>query len=343
MFAVATGVTVPSSGARAQSYSAIVEMYLAGEFEAATKALREIPPSARQRAADMFLRSQLQPFQRKRVQAMLQLETEATIVGGMPLKCLVAREPWPGWAPGPLSMARKPAVLEMLEDATLSLPDLKFLRAWYVTVIAYDQGREYLQDALGCFDAASVSLRRDPEMLLALGAIHESAWQRNHQDGITTPSIAPDLEKAEEAYRAALSAAPTLLEAELRLARILAQRSDNDEALRILHRLKQVPDKDIAYLACLFEGDILERREEYSRAAESYLAARNLMPDAQSPGIALAFLAHRQGRRIDAAAAVVETLGAANRQPGDPFDWYYKGTARRTSACLVVLRALVQY
>ena len=67
------------------------------------------------------------------------------------------------------------------------------------------------------------------------------------------------------------------------------------------------------------------------------------MPFAQSAKLALAQLAHRQGRRSDAATRTRDLASATGASDSaDPWFWYYKGTAWRTESYVLAFRAIVQ-
>jgi len=188
---------------------------------------------------------------------------------------------------------------------------------------------------------------------LALGAVHEKAWQQVEADGWGLPRFTPDLEKAERAFRRALETRPDLHEARLRLGHVLVLQERPDEALEMLGEVRDHLDGGFLYVWRLVEGQAYEARGDFDRAAESYRAARAMWPEAQSALMALAQLAYAQGRRAEALELVQllpgTTSAGAPLQPWtwyaegtDPWSWYFFGTAWRFPAYLARLRDLVR-
>src|SRR5258705_2940316 len=163
-------------------------------------------------------------------------------------------------------------------------------------LIVFCEGRFELVRARELARAAHESAGDSPELWLAAGVTEEMAWTMSHSDGYHG-LIAGDLKEAESAYRKALAAQPDLVEARLRLGRVLTLRGDFDGALRELAALRSIEDGGFRYLAHLFSGDALERCGRSPAAEQRYIAAFAALPEGQSARLALAHLRHAAGAR----------------------------------------------
>ena len=209
-------------------------------------------------------------------------------------------------------------------------------------LIAFYQGRFELVRAHELAQAAHESAGDSPELWLAAGVTEEMAWMMTHADDYHG-FIAGDLKVAESAYRKALTAQPDLVEARLRLGRVLTFRGDIDDALRELDALRSIDDAGFRYLAQLFAGDALERAGRAPAAEQRYIAAFAALPEGQSARLALAHLRHAAGAR--AAAAEAATAAALDRRGGetvDPWFWYSRGLTWRAGRLLSSLREQVR-
>jgi tetratricopeptide (TPR) repeat protein len=217
-----------------------------------------------------------------------------------------------------------------------------FVRDCWVMLIAFYQGRFELVRAHELAQAAHESAGDSPELWLAAGVTEEMAWMMTHADDYHG-FIAGDLKEAESAYRKALAAQPDLVEARLRLGRVLTLRGDIDGALRVLDALRSIDDAGFRYLADLFAGDALERGGRAPAAEQRYIAAFAALPEGQSARLALAHLRHAAGAR--AAAAEAANAAALDRRVGetvDPWFWYSRGLSWRTGRLLSTLREQVR-
>jgi tetratricopeptide (TPR) repeat protein len=217
-----------------------------------------------------------------------------------------------------------------------------FVRDCWVLVIAFYQGRLELVRAHELWQVAHKSAGDSPELWLAAGVTEEMAWTMVHGDEYEGV-IAGSLKEAESAYRKALAAEPNLVEARLRLGRVLTLRGDIDGALRELDALRSTDDSGFRYLAHLFAGDALERSGRAPAAERRYIAAFAALPEGQSARLALAHLRHAAGVRAAAAEAV--SAVALDRRIGDtadPWVWYTVGLSWRAGHLLSTLREQVR-
>jgi tetratricopeptide (TPR) repeat protein len=218
----------------------------------------------------------------------------------------------------------------------------RFPQDWWLLVIALFQGHLELSQARDYSDRARQSIGESPELWLATGISEEMAWTFSHDNGAKY-SFNGDLKDAAAAYRRALAGQPDLVEARVRLGRVLTLRGNIDESLRILGPIGAGDDAESRYLARLFEGDALERRGNFPEAERQYLAAFAALPRAQSARLALGHLRHLRGSRADAAATVRATAeDRAAADDTDPWFWYARGLLWRAPEYLQRLRAAVQ-
>ena len=217
---------------------------------------------------------------------------------------------------------------------------IPFVQTWQLFVMSSYHGQMGVQAAREFGRGV-----RDPHgesalLLLALGATEEMGWSR-HQEEDAPAYVDGDLKEAERLYRQALLISPELVEARLRLGRVLALRRD-DEAVKTLDQIGEAIETPFQYLARLFEGDLHEPAGKLSEAERQYLAAVILMPQSQSAFMALAHVRHAQGARAQSAQDVRVTTGARGvPDTADPWFWYARGTAWRGPRYLEDLRKMI--
>jgi tetratricopeptide (TPR) repeat protein len=203
-----------------------------------------------------------------------------------------------------------------------------FVQTWRLFVIASYHGQRGVQAAREFGRHV-----RDPHgdsalLLLALGATEELGWTM-HQEEDARPDAGGDLKEAERLYRQAMVISPELVEARVRLGRVLALRND-DESMKVLEQIGDGIEAPYQYLARLFEGDVYERAGKLAEAEQQYLAAVAIMPEPQSAFMALAHVRHAQGARAQSAQDIRVTTGAKGvPDTVDPWFWYSRGTAWR--------------
>lgn len=210
-----------------------------------------------------------------------------------------------------------------------------FVSAWYHATTAYMFASGLYGDATPHLLHAAEILPDDAPTLFDRGCYAELLGLPMHQTLLPESPIAPrdaDLRippaertnaDAERLLRRTLAIAPTLVEARVRLARLLEQRNQHQEAARELNSaLASSPSPVVAYYAHLFAGRTVQALGQIDEASRHYDAALALFPDAQSALLAVSQLALI---RSDVAATLtpIEKLGPRSAVfTADPW-WQY--------------------
>ena len=133
---------------------------------------------------------------------------------------------------------------------------------------------------------------------------------------------------AEKQLGLALAADTTLVEARVRLGRVLAEAGRPDEAARELEAaLAAEPRPYVVYLAQLFLGDVHQRADRLDEAIACYRAAIDAYPLGQAARTALAHALHRQGDH-DAAFEAVRASLALEFEGGQADPWWAYGLSQ---------------
>jgi tetratricopeptide (TPR) repeat protein len=221
-------------------------------------------------------------------------------------------------------------------------------------------------DLAGAYEILSEGRRRagdDAGLLLARGAVIETAaalrtyeppdaqrWPRGSRDeprfviegeecaGGRLPRT--DLADAQAALTQALQREPGLLEARLRLGRVLLLRGKVLDALPELERVgRESSDPAQVYMARMFEGRCRERLGDARGAATAFAAATERVPGAQAGLVALGRALDRLGENQRARSA----FGGAMQPEAvrDPWLEYLGGQPDRIFSLAGELRSLV--
>jgi hypothetical protein len=231
-----------------------------------------------------------------------------------------------------------------------------FVSAWYHATTAfmfarglYGEATPHLHhasmvlpdDALAVFDRACYAEILGLPMLQTL-VPRPGAEQHARASGAPTwstpassdpPLLMPSIEKtngeAEQLFRRALQIDPLLVEARVRLARLLQVRGRHEEAAAELKTaLGANPTGVVAFYAHLFAGRTLQALGQTSEAAQHYASASALFPDAQSAILGSSQVALFQAD-VPATLAPLERLGSrSSTLTADPW-WYYDLAAGR--------------
>lgn len=229
--------------------------------------------------------------------------------------------------------------------------------AWYRAVAAWLAGRLNLAD-LGPHVQRSLQLFPDDAGVLSDAAcyfetfaspllqatmapasaakpVRRRARPRMDDEATTTGNL---LELAERHFRRALEIDASLVEARVRLGRVLTLRGRIPEARLELERAtgEAAADPRLGYLAHLFLGRALEKAGQTDAAARAYDAAARIVPGAQSVGLARASLASRRGDAAAARDGIERFFTAQAGQVGaaDPWWTYHRTLGRDPGAAL---------
>jgi tetratricopeptide (TPR) repeat protein len=228
----------------------------------------------------------------------------------------------------------------------------RFARDWYLLVVSFRHGRSQVGWSRAYLAEARELFPNDPQVLMVSGTDHEivshvSAGyiQRLRADGEGSSDIrinpAKELEEAEKYLKQAAALAPDLVEARLRLGRVLMRRGDLDGAARELRAVIEQTSHDrvrydqVRYLAWMFLGLVDVDRGNLENAEKSYVEAVRLFPRAQAIKVAMSELAYLRGRDADAAAQVALLLESFSRE--DPWWMYLLGDSWHFEARLTAM------
>jgi len=132
-----------------------------------------------------------------------------------------------------------------------------------------------------------------------------------------------ELNRAAEEFRKALSLNPELVEARLRLGRLLWRLGRGREARESLQLAVNGSDGALLYLAHLFLGQCLEDDGELPAAIGQYAAAVSLRPDSQVGAVALAHAHSLRGDGEKGREVLDRSLSlSGSRRTQDPY-WNY--------------------
>lgn len=304
------------------SYQALVEQYRAGKWDAAVAELAAWEPARVQREAKP------PPEETTATLASVALlHTEAILRGAS------------------LDAHLKPA-RRAVNGLRTRAEARAFVLSWRIVVNSWLVYAFRFSDARRLLSAQN--WEPSAETLLAYGSIFESEVARPVRivDSSVTRTSGPRWEHAEEKYKEALRLDPTLVEARLRLGRVLFLRGFPDEALPHLERARrEAPPGFLAYLAALFLGAVHEQKQSFDAAAECYQAAIAEYPEAQAAYVALGHVLQRSGRPDAEWAAVRRMFGdqAAPRNPErDPWWVYFDAQFWQITARIDSMRHLIR-
>src|SRR5262245_2428886 len=192
-----------------------------------------------------------------------------------------------------------------------------FVRRWYIAGAAYMTRVRNIE--LAHFTRALQLFPDDPDLLFFAASAHESFA------GVRTQSVMRSLKArrdvsfgikdedgelrlAEQMYKRALDRNPRLVEARIRLGRVLGLRGHHDEAIDQLKQGLSTGEPLLQYYANLFLGGEFEAVGNGAEARRSYERAAAIEPLAQSPLFGLSRLADQAGDRIAAREAIARVL-----------------------------------
>jgi tetratricopeptide (TPR) repeat protein len=152
-----------------------------------------------------------------------------------------------------------------------------------------------------------------------------------------------ELRLAEQLYKRALDRNPRLIEARIRLGRVLGLRGRHEEAVAQLRQGQTIEEPILRFYVYLFLGAEFEALGNGVEARQLYERAKAVAPTAQSPLLALSRLAEQAGDRAAARELVARVLELPPLEPerADPWWVYEIVQAREVDGMVADLRQRV--
>jgi tetratricopeptide (TPR) repeat protein len=240
-----------------------------------------------------------------------------------------------------------------------------FVARWYHAMIAYLFSGARYGEAAPLLRSAAVLLPDNASILFDRACLSETLGSPQVQSVLNDPRARPVMPArdepgreltpvvpigerqanadAEALFRHAIDADGSLVEARVRLGRLLLIRGRDAEAATMLATaIAAAREPTVAYLAHLFAARAATRLGRLDEADAHTDAALALFPGAQSAIIAKSYVALQ---RADAAGALDPINRLAQRDsrvpPRDPWSEYYLGAGRNSTALLSDLRSSI--
>ena len=242
--------------------------------------------------------------------------------------------------------------MDMLD--AVRAPRDPFVARWFATIGTYLVAQRRYSDGLAHFERARRVVPDDPGVVFAEARLHEALAAPLMQNFVRVTAVAQgvstsgiddqrtELRHAEGLLRRALVLNPALLEARLRLARVLIEQGKHDEGVSLSDQVAaKATDQTMRYYALLFAGEALSSLERTADAAKSFQRAIDLFPDAQAARLGLASALRTVGDTALALDVLLPTITKepSTREGDDPWWEYYEGDAAQMDALLEELRA----
>jgi VWFA-related protein len=287
-------------------YADLVQAFLAGDAERASAGVMEW------RAKDLEkLAEALAPDDLVRRRAALQLHTA------------LAFRLW--------AHARAPEAEAQIAIARAVLakdPPAGLQRDWLLEVGYFQLAGSSLAKALDYFDDATRLYPESAEAWLGAGMCHEfTAFPDGFVFAAGTTRDAAG--KATRAYRQAARLDAGLLEARLRLGRVLGLSGAYEEAEKEFAAVESSGDGRLTSLARIFQGGLRDARGDLLGAVRHYEAALLADPESSMAAFALSEALHRSGRHGPAADALAAALRPSTSTELSPWFAYHLGRGHR--------------
>ena len=224
------------------------------------------------------------------------------------------------------------------------------MRQAYLTLLSYLQERGMFPTLGSLVEEALAFFPDDPSLLLARGSYHESFATQMVVDASVSDQIytvdhlrrrREVLGRAEADLREALTRAPDLVEAVLRLGRVRQLRGRAAEARADFNTVGRQPAwPDLRYLALMFRAEMAEEAGDAVSADQLYRESLALMPLAQAPSLALSRLADSLGDLRGARRWLQRSFVAVGPAREDPWWTYLQGQGRLLGERLDRLREM---
>jgi tetratricopeptide (TPR) repeat protein len=131
-----------------------------------------------------------------------------------------------------------------------------------------------------------------------------------------------ELRLAEQLYKRALERNPRLVEARIRLGRVLGRRGRHEEAIDQLRQGRAAEAPVLQFYAHLFLADEFEALGKDDEARQSYEQAAALAPTAQSALFGLSRIAEKAGDRAAARELIARVVKLPPSEEARPDPWW---------------------
>lgn len=228
------------------------------------------------------------------------------------------------------------AAVSLLKYASERLP---FASQWTYAVSRLLRSWNLTADAERVLEMGRELVPVDPLILYESGVLQEmfaTHWQtaQGQPHARTMHDVAPldgirgnreaRLDQARRWLSGSVTADPSNHMARLHLGRVLMMRGDDDEALRLLERVRdETSDRAMAYLALMFAGAVHERKGLLDQATAAYRQAIERFPEGHSVYIALSEVLNAAGQGDEARAVLSKVLTEAKDKRREPWSWYF--------------------
>ncbi|HWK12596.1 MAG TPA: tetratricopeptide repeat protein [Vicinamibacterales bacterium] len=256
---------------------------------------------------------------------------------------------------------------KMFERAEITWPRA-FVTQWYHATAAFMFRNGLYSDARMHLESATAILGDDPLVLFDRACLAEVYGLPIVQNVLTERDLVtlrrrearrvenggemanvlgvPLLEttngEAERLFRRTISVDPSVIEARVRLARLLLLRRRHDEALEESEAaLRANPERAVSFYAHMIAGRASRALGRFDAAAAHFSEAITLFPDAQSARVAASHLSMTRAD-LDAALAALDPLSGLDADAPlerDPWWCYRWGSGRDTDALLAAVWA----
>jgi VWFA-related protein len=291
----------------------------------AVAALAGWPQEVRRSAVQSFRQEMSREMQGKALLAAALLHTEA----------------------GDLVTARD--LIDLVKD-----PEAK--RRWLLVAGHRFQNASRLEEAAKLYEEGLKLDAKDAGLHLALGSVEEIRATL----GLVSPVLGRDAPPAgsesltrfqgqaererfarlaHDHYRAALAAEPGLMEARLRLGRVLHRLGRSDDAIeQLVQVVAAKPEPRVLVLAHLFLGNVHEGAGRLPQAVQQYRKALEADARSQTAALALSHALGRSGERSESAEVMRSALAPGRRSTGDAWLLYHIGLPTLYESTLQQLR-----
>jgi tetratricopeptide (TPR) repeat protein len=209
-------------------------------------------------------------------------------------------------------------------------PPAGLQRDWLLELGYFQLAGSSLAKALAYFDDATRLFPDAAEAWLGAGMCHEfTAFPDGFVFAAGTTRDAAG--KAMRAYREAARLDPGLVEARLRLGRVLGLSGAYDEAEKEFAAVESSGDGRLTSLARIFWGGLRDTRGDLSGAVRHYQAAMAADPESSMAAFALSEALHRSGRHGAAADALASALQPSRATEQSSWFAYHLGRTHRSA------------